>query len=206
MVQTLPAKEVTLRDLTDQFGLTLVRNDRFFPEWQEGLPNLTEFEMQVLDKIKAGYENLRSDPPVLERAVQLSVIGPMLFLADFYLPPFHIRAEQSTEVTAEDEDMVIRGKLDVLLLKDGFWLMVIESKGFKFSPEVGVAQLLAYMLSSPDRDRPIFGLIASGSEFQFFKLVQGGTPQYAMSDHFATLNRINGLYDVFRIMKRIGQL
>lgn len=206
MVQTLSARAVTLRDLIDQFGLTLVEDDRFFCEWQEGLPNLTEFEMQVLDKIRAGYENLRSNPPVLEKAVQLSILSPMLFLADFYLPPFRIHTEQSTEVTAIDEETVIRGQLDVLLLKDGFWLMVVESKGFTFSPEAGTAQLLAYMLANPDRDKPVFGLIASGSEFQFFKLVQGDTPQYAMSDYFGILNRVNGLYDVFRIMKRIGQL
>jgi hypothetical protein len=206
MVQTLQAKNVTLRDLIDQFQLQLVEDDRFFSEWQEGLPSLTELEMQELDKIKAGYSNLRSHSPVLERGVQLAVLSPMLFLADFYLPPFQIRTEQSTEIAVLDGETVIRGQLNILLLKEGFWLMAIESKEFALSPEAGIAQLLAYMLATPNHERSLFGLIASGRTFQFIKLVSGDKPQYAMSDDFGILNRVNGLYDVFRIMKRIGQL
>ena len=58
MVQTLQARNVTLRDLIDQFNLTLVEDERFFFEWQEGLPELTEFEAQFLDKVKAGFFQL----------------------------------------------------------------------------------------------------------------------------------------------------
>ncbi|MFM7423612.1 MAG: restriction endonuclease subunit R [Elainella sp.] len=206
MVQTLQAKNVTLRDLIDQFQLQLVEDDRFFFEWQEGLPSLTELEMQELDKIRAGYSNLRSHSPVLERGVQLAVLSPMLFLANFYLPPFQIRTEQSTEIAVTDGETVIRGQLDILLLKEGFWLMAIESKEFALSPEAGIAQLLAYMLAAPIRERPLFGLITSGRTFQFIKLIAGDRPQYAMSDDFGILNRVNGLYHAFRIMKRIGQL
>lgn len=50
MVQTLQAKNVTLRDLIDQFKLWFSQDDRFFFEWQEGLPNLAE-EMLFLAQI-----------------------------------------------------------------------------------------------------------------------------------------------------------
>lgn len=50
MVQTLQAKNVTLRDLIDQFKLWFSQDDRFFFEWQEGLLNLAE-EMQFLAQI-----------------------------------------------------------------------------------------------------------------------------------------------------------
>ena len=205
MVQ-IQARNVTLRELIDQFNLTLVEDERFFSEWQEDLPSLSEAEMQVLDKVKAGYGNLRNYPPVLEKAVQLSVLSPMLFLADFYLSPFQIRTEQSTEIAVADGETIIRGQLDILLIKDGFWLMAIESKEFALSPEAGIGQLLAYMLAHPNQDRPMFGMLASGRIFQFVKLVSGEAPRYAMSDDFGILNRVNGMYHVFRIMKRIGQL
>ncbi len=206
MVQVLQARNVTLQDLIAQFNLTLVEDERFFFEWREGLPSLSDAEMQVLDKVKAGYSNLRTYPPILEKAVQFSVLSPMLFLADFYLPPFRIQTEKSIEITVADGETIVRGQLDILLLRDGFWLMAIESKEFSFSPEVGIRQLLAYMLANLSRDRLMFGLMATGRIFQFVKLVMGDTPQYAMSDDFGILNRVNGLYDVFRIMKRIGQL
>lgn len=206
MVQVLQARNVTLQDLIAQFNLTLVEDERFFFEWREGLPSLSDAEMQVLDKVKAGYSNLRTYPPILEKAVQFSVLSPMLFLADFYLPPFRIQTEKSIEITVADGETIVRGQLDILLLRDGFWLMAIESKEFSFSPEVGIRQLLAYMLANLSRDRLMFGLMATGRIFQFVKLVMGDTPQYAMSDDFGIWNRVNGLYDVFRIMKRIGQL
>jgi hypothetical protein len=206
MVQTLQARAIDLRYLIDHFKLELAQDPQFFWEWQVGLPELTDIEKQGLDKVKAGYLNLLNYPPVLERAVQISVLGPMLFLADFYLPPFHIKTEKSIEIQAEDEGVIVRGQIDILLLKEQFWVMAIESKEFSFSTDAGLAQLLAYMLANPTPEKPDFGLIATGSTFTFVKLVQGETPQYATSDQFGILNRTNGLYDVFRILKRISQL
>jgi hypothetical protein len=206
MVQTLQARTIDLRYLIDHFKLELVQDEQFFWEWQVGLPELTEVETQFLDKVKAGYLNLLNYPPVLEKAVQISILGPMLFLADFYLPPFHIKTEKSIEIQAEDEGVIVRGQIDILLLKEQFWVMVIESKEFSFSTDAGLAQLLAYMLANPNSDKPGFGLIATGSTFTFVKLVQGEVPQYATSDQFGILNRTNGVYDVFRILKQISQL
>ncbi|MBD1868761.1 restriction endonuclease subunit R [Oculatella sp. FACHB-28] len=206
MVQTLQARTIDLRHLIDHFKLELAQDEQFFREWQVGLPEITDVERQFLDKVKAGYLNLLNYPPVLEKAVQISVLGPLLFLADFYLPPFHIKAEKSVEIQAEDEGVIVRGQIDILLLKEQFWLMAIESKEFSFSTDAGLAQLLAYMLANPNPDKPGFGLIATGSTFTFVKLVQGEVPQYATSDQFGILNRTNGLYDVFRILKRISQL
>lgn len=54
MVHIIQAKEVTLRDLIVNLGLTLVEDDQFFWEWQSNLPELTDLEKQLLDKVKAG--------------------------------------------------------------------------------------------------------------------------------------------------------
>jgi hypothetical protein len=206
MVQTLQAKQVTLRDLIETFQIQLIQEPQFFPEWQGGLPELTDFEKQFLDKVKAGYFNLVTDPPVLEKPVQLAIVAPILFLADFYLPPFQIKAERSIEIAEEDEGVVIRGSLDVLMLKNRLWLLVIESKQAAFSLEVGLAQLLVYMMATPDPDKPCFGMLTNGGSFTFVKLVKRQVYQYATSDLFNIRNRGNQLYDVLKILKRISQL
>jgi len=206
MVQTLQAKNVTLRNLIDDFGLRLVQDNQFFREWQDDLPAITDSEKQFLDKVKEGYFNLINYPPLLEKPVQIAILGPILFLGGFYLPPFQIRAEESVEIMAEDEGTIIRGQLDVLILKEQFWVMAIESKRFSFSMEAGLAQLLAYMMANPHPTKPSLGLIVTGGTFVFVKLVKDAVAQYAISNEFAIRNRGNELYDVFKILKRIGNL
>lgn len=205
MVETLQAKDVTLRDLMDNFKLQLVQDEQFFLEWQEDLPSLTKFEKDSLDRVREGYFNLITDPPLIEKTIQLAVLSPLFFLAGFYLPPFQIKAEKSIEITAEDEGTIVRGQIDILLIKEQFWVMAIESKRASFSIEAGLAQLLSYMLTSPHPDRPGFGMIASGSDYIFVKLVRGETAKYSTSEQFAMRNR-NDLYEVFKILKRISQL
>ncbi len=206
MVQTLQAKNLNLRHIIDQFGIKLVRDKQFFPEWQVDLPDLTESETVLLDKVQEGYFNLIEHPPYLETTVQVTVVSPLLFAANFYLPPFHIRAEEPIEVSIEDEGVVIRGQLDPLLLHEQFWLMVIESKRMAFSLEAGLGQLLAYLFANPHPEKPSFGLITNGGSFMFLKLVQGIIPQYATSRIFELRNPGNELYEVFRILKKMGQL
>lgn len=206
MVQTLQATEVTLRTLIDRFGLVRINDQQFFREWQEDLPEITEADQQFLDRIKASYLNLLENPPLLERAVQLVIVSPLLFLAGFYQLPFQIKTEHSIEVEIEDEGVVVRGLLDILILKQNFWLRVVESKRLAISIDESLAQLLAHMLANSDHQRPCYGLITNGASFLFVKLIQQERPCYAMSDQFNILNQTNGLENVFRILKRIGQL
>lgn len=128
MVQTIQAKDITLRDLVTQFGIHLVRDEQFFREWQDDLLEITDSEKQLLDRVQAGYFNLLNYPPLLEDAIKLAVLSPLLYLAGFYLFPFHIRSEQTIQIMEEDEEVIITGKIDVLVLKEQLWVMVIESK------------------------------------------------------------------------------
>ncbi len=206
MTQTIQAKDVTLRDLTVQFGLQLTEDEQFFREWQDDLPDVTDDQKRFLDKVRAGYLNLVIDPPLLEKTIQIAILGPFLFLADFFLPPFQIKTEQSIEIIAEDEGTIVRGQIDILLMREQFWVAVIESKRFSFSMEAGLAQLLAYMLANPHPNQPGFGLIVTGGTFVFIKLIKDTVSQYAVSREFAIRNPGNELYEVFRILKRISQL
>jgi predicted type IV restriction endonuclease len=181
-------------------------DDQFFWEWQDNLPESTDLDKQVLDKVKAGYFNLINYPPLLEDVVRMAIVDPILFIGYFYLTPFYVKSEEPIDIAVPDDDVIIKGRIDTLVLKDQFWLMIIESKKASFSIEEGLAQILAYMLGSPHPDKISFGMIASGSEFIFVKLVKGNPPRYALSKGFLMRNPGNDLYQVLRILKRLTQL
>lgn len=206
MVQTIQAKNVTLEELKTVFDLQLVTDDQFFREWQDELPEITDFQKRQLDQMKAGYFNLLEYPPMLEKTISLSIVSPLLFAGEFYLHPFYIKPEKSVEFSEEDEGVIIKGSLDTLVLKEQLWLMVIESKRVSFSIEAGLAQILAYMLANPNPDKPSYGMIATGGSFIFVKLVNGESPRYSTSKGYLTRNPGNELYDVLRILKRLTQL
>ncbi|MCL1474091.1 restriction endonuclease subunit R [Argonema antarcticum] len=206
MVSNIQAKDISLSVLENKFGIQLVEDEQFFREWQDNLPEITDFDKQFLDQVKASYFNLIKYPPMLETTVKMVVLSPLLQLAGFYLFPFHIKSEAEIEISFEDEEdqTIIRGKMDVLVLQEVFWVMAIESKRAEVSIETGLAQILAYMLANPHSDRPLFGMLANGRDFQFIKMTRQGTPQYALSNSFDVRNRGNELYTVLRIMKLIA--
>ncbi|MBW4576539.1 MAG: restriction endonuclease subunit R [Aphanothece sp. CMT-3BRIN-NPC111] len=206
MVQTIQAKDINLRYLIHKFGLQLIEDDQFFREWQENLPEISDLDKQLLDKVKAGYINLLNYPLLLEDVVRMAVLYPILFIGDFYLYPFYVKSEESIDIALEDDGVIIKGKIDTLILKDQLWVMVIESKKASFSIEEGLAQILTYMLSNPHPEKPSYGMIATGGSFIFIKLINRETPQYATSNIFELRNRGNELYSVLSIFKRLCQL
>ena len=206
MTQTLPAKDINLRYLIDNFGIELVLDGQFFWEWQAGLPEITDLDKQLLDKVKAGYLNLLNYPPLLEDVVRMAIVDPILFIGDFYLSPFYVKSEEPIDIAVPDEDVIIKGRMDILVLKNQLWVMIIESKKASFSIEEGLAQILSYMLGNPYHDQPSFGMIATGSEFIFVKLVKGKPTRYSLSKGFLMRNPGNELYDVLSVLKHLTQL
>jgi hypothetical protein len=132
------------------------------------------------------------------------VLSPLLDLAGFYQPPFKIETETSIDLVTEDEGAIVKGRIDVLVIQEQFWVLVIESKKAEFSLEAARAQALAYMLANPHPDQPSFGMITNGGSFVFVKLVKLQMPQYALSRVFSILSPGNELYNVLSILKRIG--
>ncbi|MHC5673167.1 restriction endonuclease subunit R [Nostoc sp.] len=206
MTQTIQAKDIELRYLIDNFGIQLVLDDSFLYEWQEDLSEINDLDKQLLDKVKTGYLNLLNYPPLLEDVVRMAVVDPLLFIGDFYLAPFYVKSEESIDITVPDEDVIIKGRIDTLVLKEQLWVMIIESKRASFSIEEGLAQILAYMLENPYTDKSSFGMIATGSEFIFVKLVKGNLSPYALSKGFLMRNSGNELYDVLTILKCLTKL
>ena len=206
MVQFMQARNIGIAYLEARFSLKQSDNEAFFPEWLENLPEISDLEKQYLDKVKLHFLRLAKYPPLSEETVKLVVLSPLLSLAGFYDEPFLIRSESSIEVAVENEDEVIRGKIDVLVIQQQLWLLVIESKRTAFSLLEAIPQALTYMLANPHPTKPLFGLVMNGSDFIFIKFSQINQAQYALSDQFTLLKRENELYQVFRILKKLGQI
>jgi predicted type IV restriction endonuclease len=205
MVQ-IAAKEVTLKQLRQSVDLKVTRDASFFTEWQNPDDRLSPSERELLDRVQDNFTALMDDPPMLENTVKMVILAPLLDLAGFYRQPFQLETESSAEITANDGDTVIRGRIDVLVLKQKFWLLVIESKRSDFSVTRALPQALAYMLGSPNRDQPTFGMITNGNEFLFVKSIGPPTAQYATSRLFSLINPGNELAAVLNILKTIGQI
>jgi len=197
----------SLKQAESRLGLNRTRDPRFFPEWTENLPPLTAAEEATLDRVKASYLYNSADAPPTESTINLIVISPLLYLRGFCDPPFTIRGEMSVEVTADEGQNQLRGRIDALVLQKQLWLVLVESKQAKFSFSVAIPQALAYMMASPSQQQPTFGMVTNGDGFLFIKLIKQPQPIYALSDDFSLFAQTrNELYDVFRIMKHLGEI
>lgn len=205
MVQTIPASVIPVDKLELRLGLTEAAPDQFFWEWQNNLPELTALKKHNVRSREGWLSQFNKNPSLTRKRCQNGCAITTAIFADFYLYPFHVRSEKSVRITESDEGVMVEGKIDVLVLFQQLWIMVIESKQAAFSREVGIAQILAYMLANPNLEKPSFGMITTGGSFIFVKLVKG-EPQYALSDKFVLRKRGNELYSVLGILKRLGQL
>ena len=201
MVQTIAAKDVTLRELKQNFGIQISQDSAFFTEWLDGFISLGEEDRYLLDRVKANFLELMEDPPMLENTVKMVVLAPLLDLAGFYHKPFRIETETAITLEMKEEGTVIRGRIDVLVIRNQLWLLVIESKRSDFAVTRAIPQALAYMLSNSETLQPTFGMITNGNEFLFLKTSRN---EYANSRLFSLVNPNNELYEVLQILKHLS--
>lgn len=202
MTQAIAAREITLRELKQTFGLQESQEAGFFSEWSESSIALSPVEKQALDRVKVNFSAMVADPPILEDTVKLVVLGPLLDLAGFYHRPYRIETETRIEIEAQDEDVTVGGRIDVLVLKNRLWLLVIESNRSDFSVTRAIPPALSYMLANEKKEQPTFGMITNGTEFLFLKAMQ---QDYGNSRLFSLVNPGNELWDVLQILKELGK-
>jgi hypothetical protein len=200
---------LNLNDINDKFQLAQTAEPQFFTEWFEDLPEIDEREKASLNKLKNRYLYYAADGAITEGTINLIIISPLLEIMNLFDPPFKVLGERSVKVELEDEgkqEDPLEGRIDALIVRDRFWLVVIEAKRYGFDPILAVPQTLAYMMANPNRSPPIFGMATSGNDYVFIKLNRQSR-QYALSKKFVLSNpQSNELYDVLRIMKRITGL
>jgi hypothetical protein len=194
-----------LSDLQTCCNLTQADSDRFFYEWIEELPELNEQEQAGIARIKQRYDYHRVDGLLLEGTINLLVVSPLLELAGFLDPPYKIRSPYGVGLELEDPNETIRGFIDTLVVQEKLWILVVESKRNSIPIPAALPQLLAYMLTNPQSDKPVFGMATNGDEFVFLKLTLIDTPQYDVSRTFSLFPRRHELAEVLRILKRLGQ-
>jgi hypothetical protein len=206
MVQTIYARDISLLDLREQFGLTAAI-DPFFDQLKADLPVLSNDEQQALNRVRGQYEHLIQGRPLSEESVKMVILARLLDLAGFYQDPFEIETETPIKITAEDGGIEVKGNIDVLVVVKRLWILVIEAKGTKFDVMTALPQALAHMLNAPQPNLPTFGLLVNGREFVFIRLTHREMrPQYSLSESFSILHPPQDLCDVLRLLKQIGAL
>jgi hypothetical protein len=195
----------TLAEAERRFNLLRTEEEAFFLEWQMTLPELSTSEQLALDGLRQRYLYQRSEGQLLEGTVTLLMASPLLAIAGFYDPPFRVRAEESVLLTLDDGEEVLQGRIDVLVLLNQLWVVVLESKKTALSVWAALPQTLAYMMANPHPEKLSFGMVTNGDEILFVKLVQKENRYYALSRVFAPFTSKQELYGALQILKQIGQ-
>lgn len=195
----------TLAQAEERFGLQRSEAESFFPEWHQGLAALNEAEQISLDDLRRRYLYQRSTGHLREGMVTLLLASPLLTVAGFYDPPFVVRSEEPVELVIEDEAEKLQGRIDLLVLQEQLWIVVLESKKTALSVWAALPQTLAYLNANPNSQLPGFGLMTNGDEIVFVKLVQADLAQYDVSRVFSPITSNKELYSVLKIVKGLAQ-
>jgi hypothetical protein len=196
----------TIAEAERRFNLSRTEDEAFFPEWQMTLPELSAVEKFALDDLRRRYLYQRSEGQLLEGTVTLLLASPLLAIAGFYDPPFRVRAEESVQLRLDDGEEVLQGRIDVLVLLNRFWVVVLESKKTALSVWAALPQTLAYLMANPQPEQPSFGIVTNGDDILFVKLVQTEQRYYSLSRIFAPFTSSGELYGALQVLKHIGQV
>lgn len=196
----------SLADAESRLSLQRNEDEHFFAEWQIDLPDLTAAELSAVDQLRRRLLYHRSDGELLEGAVALLVVSPLLDIAGFYDPPFKIKAETTVELSVDDGEEILRGRIDVLILQNRLWVAVLESKRTSISTRSALPQALVYMMSRPETRQPLYGVLTNGDDVVFVKLVNQPTPQYQLSRAFSLYTLASELRLALQVLKRLGQI
>lgn len=184
---TLNAKNITLSEVHRLLKLGKLPNGAFTPLL--ALEQLTELEQQELAQIRSDFDYYLSEGRVLEGLVKALTTFPLLRLAGFYRPPIAISLEEEiANITIEDENATITGRLDILAVNKSqtttadayFWVLVIESKNSDIAPSAGLPQLLTYAHKSLEHQQSVWGLATNGELYQFVHIQQGEPSTYQL--------------------------
>ncbi len=190
----------TIAEAERRFGLKRSNSIDFFAEWHRELVEINPSDLNNLRTIWERYIYHRSSGHLLESTVMLLLISPLLTVAGLYDPPFRIKAEESVQITVGDSEETLQGRIDVFVLRDRLWIIVLESKNM-LSVWSALPQTLAYLMASPNSNLPTFGMLTNGDDIVFVKLEKN---EYAMSQVFAPLVTQNELAIACQILRKIA--
>jgi hypothetical protein len=203
-MQALAATETvtTIAEAEQKFGLSRNELKDFFTEWCDQLPEINPSDRTSLEVLWRRYIYHRSGGHLLESTVMLLLVSPLLTLTGLYDPPFLLKAEESVLIKISDSEETLQGRIDVLVLRDRIWIIVLESKKTMLSVWSALPQTLAYLMASPNSDRPTFAMLTNGDDIVFVKLAG---KQYAMSQVLFPLVNQGELEMAWRVLRKIAE-
>lgn len=199
----------TMAAVEERFHLAYATDAKFFIEWQEPLPALSESEQIALAHIQERFLEHRQRGFLPEGTVDKLVISPLLDLAGLYEPRFTIRTEAAVDILLQERNERLQGRIDTLIIQDQLWVLVVEAKNTSLSLAVAIPQALTYMMSAPDSTWPVYGLVTNGDEYRFIKLDKStpDKPLFDLSDIFSLFPpQRSKLNQVLQILKQAGSL
>lgn len=205
------ANNLTRRDVHKKFDLHVTDEAAFFHELEEIKVSLPETDRNRLDELRLNLREIYENP-THEEIVKMFALAPVLLMAGLTKQPFLPKAEHIIEIDLSYEDrdeepVIIRGRIDILITHENLWATIIETKRSSSNVIEALPQTLTYMMASKETVRPIYGLCTNGTDFMFVKLVKGETNQYALSDPFSIYrHHPNDLYNVVSILKYLGSI
>ena len=205
------ANYLTLGEVHRKLNLHKSRKTNFFDEWRDPDVSLSKVDKENLDQLRDDLEDMQEHPSH-EEIVKIFALGPILRLAGMAKYPFLPKAEHIIEIdlSYEDEDeetVIIRGRIDILISHENLWAIVIETKRSSSNVLEALPQTLAYMMASKHNTLPTYGLCTNGTDFIFVKLVKGEVNEYSLSSPFSIYDQdSNKLYNVVSILKHLGTI
>lgn len=160
------------------------------------LEELTASERQDLTKIRDNFLAYYASGKILEGQIQYLFLSPLMWLAGFHTPKIKLNLEVGiASIEVEDEDTVIRGRMDILAAKrvqnkrdvNIFWVLIVEAKNSSFEASEGLPQLLTYAYTGLEQQQAVWGLTTNGLNYQFVRIERGDPPTYTVFPPFNML-------------------
>ena len=205
---TLNASNLTLNDVHHRFNLAKRSSEEFNASLT--LEPITPYEQQELSQISDNFLRYLEAGKVSEGQVKFLALAPLLRLAGFYQTPLTIQLEENiAEIVIEDEDTVIKGRMDILTIDmsqaPGFWVLVIEAKNSSVDVFEGLPQLLTYVFKQLEQQSVVWGLVTNGQNYLFSRIYQGQPPTYSLLPQL-NLNYPDRLIELLQVLKAIAKL
>lgn len=209
MTTTLDSRNLTLKDVHRLLKLERRLNNSF-PSLLS-LEPLTEIELQELEKIRTNFDNYYSEGKISEGGVKFLFLAPLMWLAGYYQQNIKITLEENiAEISIEDEDTSIKGRMDILAVNrtdrtTNIWILVVETKNSTVEALEGLPQLLSYAYSSLEHQESVWGLTTNGLGYRFVYLQQGNPPTYQLLPELNLIDTDRALH-LLQVLKAICKL
>ncbi|MEZ2318082.1 MAG: restriction endonuclease subunit R [Microcoleus sp.] len=184
MTQNLEASQLSLNDVRRLLKLERQTGGSFADFFS--LEPLTDFEQQELLLIINVFWRYLEAGKISAKMVKFLVLSPLMRLAGFFDIPIVLTMEDSIPIEVEDEDTLIKGRLDILavnqpdaeLAATQFWILVVEAKNSTIAPLAGLPQLLTYAYKSLQQQSSVWGLTTNGESYRFVRVTRGNPCTY----------------------------